>query len=310
MPKAKKTKLKQALSSFQQRQAKVDKQKAAKEWQEGTKAQQSKAAAAAQLRTQERLEANLYTPDDTILLVGEGNFARALAEHHLAGQGGHLVATAYDEESVARAKYENEVGTNIDAIRVCDGTVLFDVDGTELTKCKLLHNRKFTKIVFNFPHAGAGIKDQDRNIRVNQELLLGFFASSVEYLATKENGHGVDGEIHITLKSGEPYDSWQVRKLARAHRLVCIRTMSFRPECYPGYTHRRTLGFKKGLSASDNEEITSKNPRLLIFTLQSSDHPNKNSASKGAKNRRSEPRQVQHHNNNDYDNDDDSDKDY
>jgi 25S rRNA (uracil2634-N3)-methyltransferase len=150
---------------------------------------------------------------------------------------------------------------------------------------------------------GAGIKDQDRNIRVNQELLLAFFASAKSFLTSREYGDTVNGEIHVSLKSGEPYDSWQVRKLARTHSLECTRSMAFRTECYPGYTHRRTLGFKEGVSASGNEEIMDKNPRMLIFARKNFDHTNiKKSATKGAKTRRSE---VQQHP--DHSDDDDSD---
>lgn len=35
----------------------------------------------------------------------------------------------------------------------------------------------------------------------------------------------------------------------------------FLPQDFPGYTHRRTTGFKEGLSAACNEEIISHNPR-------------------------------------------------
>ncbi|KAI8058479.1 hypothetical protein BDF22DRAFT_666084, partial [Syncephalis plumigaleata] len=170
MPKAKKAKLKQVLSSFQQRQAKAHKQQATKEWlsakadsvslgkqrKTNHKSQRSKAAVAAQVRVQKRLEAQLYTENDTILLVGEGNFsfARSLVEHHLSGQGSQLVATAYDDEETAKTKYDKEVDANTEAVKVAEATVLFGVDGTDLSSCKPLRNRRFTRIVFNFPHAG------------------------------------------------------------------------------------------------------------------------------------------------------------
>ncbi|KAG9044345.1 hypothetical protein FS837_008278 [Tulasnella sp. UAMH 9824] len=35
----------------------------------------------------------------------------------------------------------------------------------------------WNKVVFNFPHAGAGITDQGRNILTNQRLLFGFLRS-------------------------------------------------------------------------------------------------------------------------------------
>lgn len=86
--------------------------------------------------------------------TGNFSFARSLVEHHLDGQGGQLVATAYDDAETAKAKYDKEVSVNTEAAKVAEATVLFGVDGTDLTGCKALRNRRFTRIVFNFPHAG------------------------------------------------------------------------------------------------------------------------------------------------------------
>lgn len=35
--------------------------------------------------------------------------------------------------------------------------------------------RQLQYIMFNFPHTGLGIKDQDRNIKRHQELMVAFF---------------------------------------------------------------------------------------------------------------------------------------
>lgn len=53
--------------------------------------------------------------------------------------------------------------------------LLFNVDATALEKTKHLRKRKFGCIVFNFPHTGSGITDQDRNIRQNQGIFFSFF---------------------------------------------------------------------------------------------------------------------------------------
>jgi 25S rRNA (uracil2634-N3)-methyltransferase len=87
--------------------------------------------------------------------TGNFSFARSLVEHHLGGQGSQLVATAYDDAETAKAKYDKEVDANTEVVKVAEATVLFGVDGMDLAGCKPLRNRRFTRIVFNFPHAGG-----------------------------------------------------------------------------------------------------------------------------------------------------------
>lgn len=51
-------------------------------------------------------------------------------------------------------------------------------------RASLASGSRFSKVVFNFPHAGAGIKDQAHNNLTNQRLLAGFFASARALLTT------------------------------------------------------------------------------------------------------------------------------
>jgi 25S rRNA (uracil2634-N3)-methyltransferase len=44
------------------------------------------------------------------------------------------------------------------------------------------------------------------------------------------------------------------------------RSWKFHPDLYPGYAHRRTLGFKEGTSVPGNEEILRNPPRTYCFT--------------------------------------------
>ena len=145
-------------------------------------------------------------------------------------------------------------------------------------------SRKFDKIVFNFPHTACGIKDTAENNRVHQRFLAAFFQSAVHLVKDtplevkkkkkapiptpkgKKNKkkkkqaaaaaaaaaaaqqslgsvqHG--GEIHVTLKKGEPYDSWNIKRIARtAHCGIRLKTaFDFYHTMYDGYEHRRTLG--------------------------------------------------------------------
>jgi 25S rRNA (uracil2634-N3)-methyltransferase len=75
------------------------------------------------------------------------------------------------------------------------------------------------------------------------------------------------GTLLITLLDQAPYSLWSLRALAIRPPHVCpgtklpqpkyklIRSFRFDPATYPGYAHRRTLGFKEGVSKSGNEEI-------------------------------------------------------
>ncbi|KAH8099728.1 hypothetical protein BXZ70DRAFT_940859 [Cristinia sonorae] len=195
-----------------------------------------------------------FTSSDKILLVGEGNFSftRALVVdapaplQYLPAE--NVVATAYDEEKECYAKYPEAEGI-VGALRERGVTVLFQVDATRLEKCHALKGRTFDKIVWNFPHAGKGITDQDRNILSNQLLLLGFLRSASAFLArgpipkVQSSGKGKAkqddsededdaetggrsgspsqvttssrGRILITLRNVAPYTLWDLPRLAK-----------------------------------------------------------------------------------------------
>lgn len=91
--------------------------------------------------------------EDKLLLVGEGNFsfARSLAENYLSGGAEGMIATCYDSEEVLYEKYE-EAKENVELIREFGATVMFEVDATKFSK--EIKKNKYTKIIFNFPHAG------------------------------------------------------------------------------------------------------------------------------------------------------------
>jgi 25S rRNA (uracil2634-N3)-methyltransferase len=95
-----------------------------------------------------------FTSSDKILLLGEGNFsfAKALSENYLEEGSEGMTATCFDSEEVLYTKYGDEAKDNLEYIRAMGATVLFDVDATHLPKD--VKKAKYTKIVFNFPHAG------------------------------------------------------------------------------------------------------------------------------------------------------------
>ncbi|RIA86345.1 hypothetical protein C1645_727126 [Glomus cerebriforme] len=209
-----------------------------------------------------------YKSEDKILLLGEGNFsfAHSLAKNIL--HTGHFItATCFDSEKILNEKYD-DAKDHIKSFIESGGQVIYEVDATQLEKCKLLKDKRFDKIVFNFPHAGLGIKDQDRNILSNQKLIQAFFNSAIPFLSSKSLYSDTnDGEIHITTKTGEPYNQWNIKKLAKSTGQLAIKeTIDFIPNQYPGYEHRRTLGYQRGKSKNDNNEILSKKPKTIIIS--------------------------------------------
>jgi 25S rRNA (uracil2634-N3)-methyltransferase len=93
-----------------------------------------------------------------------------------------IIATSYDSEATALEKYP-DLMEHVNFIRRRGGAVIFNVDATDLKKCKdIKQTTPFDKVVFNFPHIGSGITDQGRNVRANQTLLLNFFRSVAPFL--------------------------------------------------------------------------------------------------------------------------------
>ncbi|KAG1754725.1 uncharacterized protein EDB91DRAFT_1241975 [Suillus paluster] len=129
-----------------------------------------------------------FKPTDKILLIGEGNFSFAHALvvdppsslEHLPPS--NITATSYDSEEECYDKYP-DARSMVDVLRKRGVEVFFGVDGTRLEKNGALKARRFDRVVWNFPHAGKGITDQDRNILSNQMLILGFLRSVVGRLA-------------------------------------------------------------------------------------------------------------------------------
>lgn len=253
--------------------------------------------------------------DDTVLLLGEANFSFALALVKGRGHAGHLVcATSYDSETQCYEKYPDGKD-NVDALREAGARVVFNVDAGALEKSKAIgKGRRWSRVVFNFPHCGSGMTDQNRNIRENQVMLLRSLRSVSNVLSDgppeveekkkrkrkpqesdsesedEEDFGGFDddeddmpktkgyapssfttpnrqGSFLITLLSQPPYSLWDIKGLATRPPPVCPgtreaqprytlkRSFEFVPAVWPGYAHRRTIGWREGLSKDDNEEI-------------------------------------------------------
>ncbi|GMG26580.1 unnamed protein product [Ambrosiozyma monospora] len=247
-----------------------------------------------------------------VLLVGEGDFSFALStinSGYILPE--FLIATSFDSLDELIAKYAN-VEENLEQLKAKGVKIFHDIDATELiqsfkltktfkkNKCKnktVLGTDTIDLILFNFPHSGRGIKDQERNIKIHQLLLTNFFNSAFElfkllksnrnYLVnrsvsdstasatgyfdssnninvTKSKANNIENgtdKIAVTLFKGEPYDSWQVKKLARDSINYKVKQSGdFRWDAFPGYHHRRTNSMK-----TTTKEASERDAKCFLF---------------------------------------------
>jgi 25S rRNA (uracil2634-N3)-methyltransferase len=177
-----------------------------------------------------------FEQDERILLVGEGDFsfAASVVEHHGCYR---IVATCLDTQDQLFQKYDPQAKDHVRFLEEECQTVLYNVDATKLAKTKAVTSKEpqYDVVVFNFPHVGGKSKDVNRQVRFNQEMLVGFFKAAIPILAD-------EGRIVVTLFEGEPYTLWNIRDLARHSGLEVQRSFKFAADAYPGYSHARTLG--------------------------------------------------------------------
>ncbi|KAL6656209.1 hypothetical protein ACP70R_007035 [Stipagrostis hirtigluma subsp. patula] len=178
-----------------------------------------------------------YSSAQSILIVGDGDFSFSLALANGFGSGANLVATSLDSYVALRSKY-SEGESNIMELKRLGCTVLHGVDVKTMKFHADLKNRKFDRIVFNFPHAGfKGRETEVHVINSHKELVRGFFRNA-RYLLHHH------GEIHVSHKTGHPYDRWDLEKLASESSIVTTGKARFQKQDYPGYNQKRGDGPK------------------------------------------------------------------
>lgn len=239
---------------------------------------------------------------ETLLLAGEGDFsfARSIIEQSYVLPE-NLIVTSYDSNlEELDAKYPHSFHENHKYL-ISEGVKLFfGIDATDFIKTfklskkntwnKLLgptwNNKCLQNIAFNFPHTGKGVKDQARNVRDHQNLLLGYFRSCKELFQTinskalTNKSHytqGYDeenqelspegfGKILLTVFVGEPYDSWRIKTLAKENDFQVERSNRFQWEIYPGYHHKRTNSEQNTTKPAEEREA-----RIYIFKKHEND---------------------------------------
>ncbi|XP_028666101.1 ferredoxin-fold anticodon-binding domain-containing protein 1 [Erpetoichthys calabaricus] len=177
-------------------------------------------------------------PTQHVLLVGEGNFSFSASLCKTAEADTQITATCYESEE--EAKKQEGACKSIQCLEEKGAEVFFNVDSTKLAEFPCLADKKFSCIIFNFPHYGrkAGVKK-------NRILLASFFLSCADVLTQ-------DGEVHIALCNGqggtpadqpmrEWHNSWQVVAMAAEAGFILSKICPFDSSKCDGY---RSTGYR------------------------------------------------------------------
>ena len=190
------------------------------------------------------------------LPTGDFSFARSLQSYHRCSS---LTATSVETRASLLSKYP-QAASNIASLEAASHQVLYSIDATKLGRphtpgASSLRNSRYNVIIFNFPHVGGKSTDVNRQVRLNQELVVKFLEHARGLLVES-------GKVLLTVFEGQPYELWGVRNLARHAGLRVDRSMNFDAELYPGYKHVRTLGNIEGGGGWKGED---RSARMFIF---------------------------------------------
>ncbi|KAI9623728.1 hypothetical protein H4Q26_014457 [Puccinia striiformis f. sp. tritici PST-130] len=124
---------------------------------------------------------SMANKNDRVLLVGEGNFSFTVTLLTDFSHPGRLITSStIDSKETVLKKYPDSAEI-LEILEKNGVRILFELDGCKLNedkRIKKMKTNKFDKVIFNFPHIGGSVADQDRNIRANQILILRFLRSS------------------------------------------------------------------------------------------------------------------------------------
>ncbi|XP_053997285.1 ferredoxin-fold anticodon-binding domain-containing protein 1 isoform X3 [Hylaeus anthracinus] len=162
----------------------------------------------------------LFNENDSVLLVGEGNFSFSVALLQLNLKI-NITATCYETNI-----YQDYRKKNIEYLINNGVHVLLGVDATNLKEHSILKTKLFDKTIFNFPHVGGKMR-----IEKNRVLLREFFINATKLL--KNNG-----QILVTLCNGQggtlfdnPLrrwdDSWKITEMAAHGNCVLSKIEPF-----------------------------------------------------------------------------------
>lgn len=176
-----------------------------------------------------------YSSNHQILLVGEGDFSFSLSLAMSFGSASNIVASSLDSYDALIKKYKR-AKSNLGLLHYFGAQLLHGIDSINMKFHMNLRMRKFDRIVYNFPHAGfLGKEDNPLVIMMHKNLVRGFFMNASGMLFP-------NGEVHVSHKTGHPFDCWNLEELATQSGLKLLECIEFKIEDYPGYNNKRGDG--------------------------------------------------------------------
>jgi 25S rRNA (uracil2634-N3)-methyltransferase len=166
----------------------------------------------------------LYTSNDRVLTLGDGDFSFSLsvARGVELFDGGCLIATSHESKETILSTYPLSLEI-LNNLKKCGVKTMHNVDATNLLLTEFLKDKIFDFIVWNFPcvRASGGADGQATEIEENKSLLRRFFHSASKYL--DERG----GQLHIAHKTIEPFSWWGIEGLAEECGYISCGTIVF-----------------------------------------------------------------------------------
>ncbi|KAG6755471.1 hypothetical protein POTOM_041297 [Populus tomentosa] len=130
----------------------------------------------------------------------------------------------------------SRAATNLRELEELGCTIMHGVDAHTMSKHPLLNQKLFDRIVYNFPATALKRSESNtRQIEKHQRLVEGFLGSAYDMLE-------VNGEIHVTHKTTEPYRKWDIERLAQDSGLCLVEKVRFKKADYPGFNNKRGSG--------------------------------------------------------------------
>ncbi|KAI3951458.1 hypothetical protein MKW92_006504 [Papaver armeniacum] len=156
-----------------------------------------------------------YSSSHEILLVGEGDFSFSTRLARTFGSARHMVATSLDSEFLRL--YSNAI-SNMNELRSRGCTVMLNIDARTMAQDSTLSQRKFDRIVFNFPYQNVKKRgSRSAQLSLHRDFVKLFFENATKLLA-------VNGQIHVTHKTNSFHCEWDLQ--------------GFSLSDYPGYNNK------------------------------------------------------------------------
>lgn len=145
--------------------------------------------------------------------------------------------------------YKPFIDHNMKKLKDNHAQIFCEIDATKLNTEEIIkkldpENKKFDRIVWNFPHAGfpdeqigPGFEWSDETQQKHTSIIQEFFHASQALLS--DNEHSL---IIMSNKTIEPFSLWDLPGMAEKAGLILRHDMVFEPRMYPLYENRKGIG--------------------------------------------------------------------